>query len=116
MIRSANLSSEPVASRLGRSVRLGLAFVMIAFVGAFGLSPGAALADNEIITSEPADGAALTTSPSEIVFNFTEEVGELRVVSVECNTEPYLVPRPTLSGNARTMTVEIPAPGLPQGL
>ena len=116
MIQSANLSSEPVASRLGHSVRLGLAFVIIAFVGAFGISPGAALADNEIITSEPADGAALTTSPSEIVFNFTEEVGELRVVSVECNTEPYLVPRPTLSGNARTMTVEIPAPGLPQGL
>ncbi|WP_395090082.1 copper resistance CopC/CopD family protein [Ilumatobacter sp.] len=105
-----------MASRLGRSVRLGLAFVLIAFVGAFGLAPGTALADNEIITSEPADGATLTTSPSEIVFNFTEEVGELRVVSVECNTEPYLVPRPTLSGNARTMTVEIPAPGLPQGL
>ncbi|MDG2234474.1 MAG: CopD family protein, partial [Ilumatobacter sp.] len=101
---------------MGRSVRLGLAFVLIAFVGAFGLAPGTALADNEIITSEPADGATLTTSPSEIVFNFTEEVGELRVVSVECNTEPYLVPRPTLSGNARTMTVEIPAPGLPQGL
>ncbi len=89
---------------------------MIVFVGALGLAPGTALADNEVITSEPADGATLATSPTEIVFNFTEEVGELRVVSIECNTEPYIVSEPTLSGNSRMMTVDIPSPGLPKGL
>ncbi len=118
--RSLTSSSTSVSRRLGtgfgRSVRFGLAFVLIGFVGAFGLAPGTALAENEVIKSEPADGATLATSPAEIVFTFTEEVGELRIVSVECNAEPYILPAPTLSGNSRMMTVEIPAPGLPKGL
>jgi copper transport protein len=105
-----------IGTRLGRGLRLSVAFVLVAFLSALGIAPGTALADNEVVTSEPADGATLATSPASIVFTFTEEVGELRVVSIECNTEPYIVPEPTLSGNARVMTVDIPPPGLPKGL
>ena len=54
--------------------------------------PGTAFADNEVITSEPADGATLSSSPTQLVFSFTEEVGELRIVGVECNTETVIVP------------------------
>ncbi len=81
-----------------------------------GLAPDVAHAENEVVTSEPADGATLATSPSEIVFTMAEEVGDLRIVSVECNTEGVVVPEPTLSGNARVMTVEIPDANLPKGL
>ena len=78
--------------------------------------PGTAFADNEIITSEPADGATVATSPPQIVFNFTEEIGDLRIVGVECNTEAVIVPAPTLSGNKRVMTVDLTDTPLPKGL
>lgn len=103
-------------TRTESRVRFALAFVLLAFVGAFGIAPGTAFADNEVITSEPADGATLASSPSEIVITFTEEVGSLLLVSIECGTEPYTVGAPTLSGNSRVMTVEIPPPGLPSGI
>ena len=109
-------SARDTASRLRRNVRLGIVALLVAIITALGIAPGTALAENEVITSEPADGATLSTSPAQIVFTFTEEVGELRIVSIECNAEPYVVPPPTLSGNARMMTVDIPAPGLPKGL
>ena len=84
-------------------------------IGLLMLLPGVAHAANEVVTSEPADGTTLATSPTQIVINFTEEIGELRIVSLECNTEPINLPAPTLSGNSRVMTVEIPE-ALPRGL
>lgn len=78
--------------------------------------PGTAFADNEVITSEPPDGATLSTSPTQLVFSFTEEVGELRIVGVECNTETVIVPAPTLSGNNRMMTVDLTDTPLPKGV
>lgn len=84
-------------------------------IGMLTLLPGIAHAENEVVTSEPADGTTLATSPTQIVINFTEEIGDLRIVSLECNTEPVNLPAPTLSGNSRVMTVEIPE-ALPRGL
>jgi putative copper export protein/methionine-rich copper-binding protein CopC len=84
-------------------------------IGLLTLLPGVAHAQNEVVTSEPADGTTLATSPTQIVINFTEEIGELRIVSLECNTEAINLPAPTLSGNSRVMTVEIPE-ALPRGL
>ena len=84
-------------------------------IGLLTLLPGVAHAENEVVTSEPADGTTLATSPTQIVINFTEEIGELRIVSLECNTEAINLPAPTLSGNSRVMTVEIPE-ALPRGL
>jgi putative copper export protein/methionine-rich copper-binding protein CopC len=84
-------------------------------IGLLTLLPGVAHAENEVVTSEPADGTTLATSPTQIVINFTEEIGELRIVSLECNTEPITLPAPTLSGNSRVMTVQIPD-ALPRGL
>ncbi len=98
------------------TARLAVAAILLAVLAALGLSPGTALAENAITTSEPADGATLGVSPTQLVFNFTEEIGEQRLVNIECNTEPYSLPPPTLSGNARIMTVEVPAPGLPKGV
>jgi putative copper export protein/methionine-rich copper-binding protein CopC len=84
-------------------------------IGLLTLLPSVAHAQNEVVTSEPADGTTLATSPTQIVINFTEEIGELRIVSLECNTEAINLPAPTLSGNSRVMTVEIPE-ALPRGL
>jgi len=84
-------------------------------IGLLTLLPGVAHAENEVVTSEPADGTTLATSPTQIVINFTEEIGKLRIVSLECNTDPITLPAPTLSGNSRVMTVAIPD-ALPRGL
>lgn len=99
------------------SLRRALALLTLALVGVLSLGAGTALADNEVVSSEPANGATLATSPSQLVFTFTEEVGDLRVVSVLCNAEPFTeVSAPSLSGNLRVMTVEIPNSNLPGGL
>ncbi len=94
----------------------GAALWFVALIGVFTIMPGTAFADNTIITSEPADGAVLSTSPTQIVFSFTEEVGELRIVGMECNTETVIIPAPTLSGNNRMMTVDLSATALPKGV
>jgi putative copper export protein/methionine-rich copper-binding protein CopC len=93
---------------------IAAAFAVV-LIGLLTLLPGVAHAENEVVTSEPADGTTLATSPTQIVINFTEEIGELRIVSLECNAEPIPLPAPTLSGNSRVMTVEIPD-ALPRGL
>ena len=96
-------------------VRTAIVALLAALFGVVAIGSGVAHADNEVITSEPADGTTLAASPTAIVINFTEEVGELRVVSLECNAEPFTLERPSLSGNNRVLTVPIPDP-LPKGL
>lgn len=93
---------------------LGALFVCV--LGVLAITPGTALAVNELTESEPANGSTLPSSPAQIVFTFAEEVGSLRLVAVQCNAETVAVGAPTLSGNSRMMTVDIPAPGLPKGL
>jgi copper transport protein len=104
------------APLLKRRIGRGAALFFVAIIGIFIAMPGTAFADNEVITSEPADGATLATSPTQIVFSFTEEIGELRIVGVECNTETVIVPAPTLSGNNRMMTVDLTDTALPKGI
>lgn len=79
------------------------------------LFPATALADNSVNSSVPENGAALTTAPTEVVMVFAEEVGDLRTVSLTCNTELIPVGPSTLSGNQREMTVPIIDP-IPRGL
>jgi putative copper export protein/methionine-rich copper-binding protein CopC len=101
--------------RINRPMSAIAAVFAAVLIGLLTLLPGVAHAQNEVVTSEPADGTTLATSPTQIVINFTEEIGELRIVSLECNTEAINLPAPTLSGNSRVMTVEIPE-ALPRGL
>ena len=101
--------------RINRPMSATAAAFTAVLIGLLTLLPGVAHAENEVVTSEPADGTTLATSPTQIVINFTEEIGELRIVSLECNTDPITLPAPTLSGNSRVMTVAIPD-ALPRGL
>lgn len=89
--------------------------MLAAIFGVLALVPGIAHAENEVISSEPPTGEILQASPTEIVITFTEEVGELRLVSLSCETEPITLERPSLSGNLRVMTVPIDVQ-LPNGL
>ncbi|MEZ7961749.1 MAG: CopD family protein [Ilumatobacter sp.] len=101
--------------RINRPMSATAAAFTAVLIGLLTLLPGVAHAENEVVTSEPADGTTLATSPTQIVINFTEEIGKLRIVSLECNTDPITLPAPTLSGNSRVMTVAIPD-ALPRGL
>ena len=96
-------------------VGTAIAALLTTVLGLLALTPGVAHADNEVISSTPEDGATLQTSPTEIVINFTEEVGDLRIVSLTCETELFTLDRPTLSGNLRIMTVPI-TEQLPKGV
>jgi copper transport protein len=114
--RPIRASIHPSIDRSERP-RIGalLATLFVCILGVLAVAPGSALAVNELTESTPADVSTLATSPTEIVFTFTEEVGSLRLVAVQCNAEPVTVGAPTLSGNSRMMTVAIPEPGLPKG-
>lgn len=99
----------------GRAIAAVVATLLAVFVGVLAVAPGVAHAENEVLSSEPANGAVLQSSPTEVVFTFAEEVGELRIVTLVCETEPFTLDRPTLSGNNRVMTATINEV-LPKGL
>ncbi len=74
--------------------------------------PGVARAENSVVTSEPADGSSVSTSPAQIVIEFAEELGEANIITLDCNAEQMLLGRPSVGDDNRTLTAEItdPAP------
>ncbi len=116
-----------LAQRAGAAV----AVVICAVAGLFGLlgvafggSPllGGSLAEaqslpsNSLVDSEPADGATLPTSPTELVFTFAERLGndDTLTAPVACGSVPQRVGVPEVSADRLSVTVEVLAP-LPRG-
>jgi putative copper export protein/methionine-rich copper-binding protein CopC len=73
--------------------------------------------ENSLSSSVPADGDTLSTSPTQLVFTFTRELGADHALSapVSCDTQPQDTGVPQISGDdERVVTVEILTP-LPRG-
>ncbi len=69
-IAQSGLPGRPAAGTIARrSIPATLAALLVALVGA-----GAALAHAELVTSDPADGAVLDTSPTTITLTFSENL------------------------------------------
>ncbi|HEX4981800.1 MAG TPA: CopD family protein [Ilumatobacteraceae bacterium] len=74
-------------------------------------------AENSLSSSVPADGDTLSTSPTQLVFTFTRELGADHALSapVSCDTQPQDTGVPQINGDdERVVTVEILTP-LPRG-
>ncbi|MET0326666.1 MAG: CopD family protein, partial [Ilumatobacteraceae bacterium] len=100
----------------GRTLRLVVA-ILAALVGAAilgGLPAGAQ--ESSLVESQPANGAELETSPSEIVLTFDGEVGSANQIIVACNSDPFTARSqpPTRSDDNLTLTIDILEP-MPAG-
>ena len=98
-----------------RTLRLFLA-AGIAALGLLGAGSQPAQAQNTLEESDPADGAVLSTSPSQIVLTFTEAIGDANLIAMACgsggdNNNPFTdISQPAVGDNTRTLTVEVLAP------
>jgi copper transport protein len=102
-------TSHRAAGRL-RRVLVGAA---LGAAGIIGLLPGTAFAENTVVSSDPADGSTLATSPEAISITFSEPLGEVNTITLTC-TDLYTVGPRQVSDDRLTMTAEVIDP-LPRG-
>jgi copper transport protein len=93
------------AGRLRRAVTVAL-LAVIGTIGLAGLLPGTALAENSLVSSDPADGSTLASSPETISFTFSEPLGEVNTITLTC-TDLYTVGPREVSADRLTMTAEV---------
>ena len=79
-----------------------------------GLLASTAFADNTLVSSTPANNAALEISPTSVDFVFTEAVGPTQTPVSTCNSAPFVVGTPTVSADRLTVSVPITNP-MPAG-
>jgi methionine-rich copper-binding protein CopC len=108
-----------VPSRTGvphRTLRVCIAAVATVLgllgIGGWGNS---AHAQNTLEESEPADGAVLQSSPSQIVLRFAEPIGEANLIAIACGSgddnNPFTdFDDPVVGEDGTSLTVEITAP------
>lgn len=93
------------AGLLRRAVTTAL-LAALAAIGLAGLLPGTALAENSLVSSDPADGSTLAESPATISFTFSEPLGEVNTITLTC-TDLYTVGPREVSADRLTMTAEV---------
>jgi copper transport protein len=96
-----------------RRRRRFIAGVALAVFAALGFLPGTALAENSVVSSDPADGSTVDQSPEQISITFAEPLGEVNTITVTC-TELFTVGPRQVSEDRLTMTAEVIDP-LPRG-
>ena len=100
------------AGRLRRAIT-GAALAVVGVGSLVGLLPGTALAENSLVSSDPADGSTLAQSPEAISFTFSEPLGEVNTITLTC-TDLYTVGPRQVSDDRLTMTAEV-IDALPKG-
>jgi putative copper export protein/methionine-rich copper-binding protein CopC len=100
-------------ARVRRIVRRTLV-VAAAFLSAGAFGAPTALAENSLVSSNPADNESLTASPTSMVFTFSEPLGGTNSVAVTCEGAPFSVGQTTVGPDGLTITVPVPNP-MPKG-
>jgi copper transport protein len=93
-------------------VCIGTACIGIA-AGAFAV-PHVDAADNTLVSSTPAPGSTVDTSPPSLLLTFANPLGSTNSVQVVCNTSPYAVGTPAVGLDGLSLNVTVPNP-LPKG-
>jgi copper transport protein len=88
--------------------------MLVAVLGLLTLAPGSAFAENSVASSNPADGSTISTSPAQIEIVFTEELGEVNTIALDCNAELHNIGRPKRTDDNLGLTAEVIDP-LPKG-
>ncbi|MBG7603173.1 MAG: CopD family protein [Actinobacteria bacterium] len=98
----------------GRRFRRSVITMLVAVLGLLTLAPGSAFAENSVASSNPADGSTISTSPAQIEIVFTEELGEVNTIALDCNAELHNIGRPKRTDDNLGLTAEVIDP-LPKG-
>ncbi len=98
----------PVPLRRPRVVAVILA--AIAAIGVLLASPTTVLAENTVVSSTPADGSSVATSPPTISITFSEPLGEVNTIAVQCDAELYTVGPRNVSDDRLTLSADLVDP------
>ncbi|MET0578131.1 MAG: copper resistance protein CopC, partial [Ilumatobacteraceae bacterium] len=105
---------RPARRRLSRTTVVAAIALGVVGIGSL-VGPGVVHADATVVSSDPADGSTIATSPTQISIVFSEELGtEANTVSLDCNTELVTLGRPEVGADGLTLTVPVPS-ALPKG-
>ncbi len=108
-------------SRALRSLRSSPRAAVRVLVGAalasalLAVAPGTASAHNELVSTDPADGAALDTAPPSISFTFAAEVPLTSATVTVIDQAGVRTEVPDLEHGATTSVLVAPLPALPGG-
>ena len=102
--------TSPPARALRRAL---VVFAGIAAVGGFAV-PHAEAADNTMVSSSPATGSTVDTSPPSLLLTFANPLGATNTVQVACNGSPIAVGSPAVGLDGVSLSVTVPNP-LPKG-
>ena len=105
---------RPAHRRLSRTSAIAaLALGVVAF-GSL-VESAVVHAEATVVSSDPADGSTIATSPTQISIVFSEELGtEANTVTLSCNTEVVTLGRPEVGADGVTLAVLVPS-ALPKG-
>ncbi len=105
---------RPARRRLRRTTAVAAIALGVVAVGSLAES-GIVHADATVVSSDPADGSTIATSPTQISIVFSEELGtEANTVTLDCNTVLVTLGRPVVGDDGLTLTVPVPS-ALPKG-
>ncbi|MEY2580594.1 MAG: copper transport protein [Ilumatobacteraceae bacterium] len=106
--------TSPPRRAVRRALRFAFAaLVGIAVVGAFAVTQVEA-ADNTLVSSSPAAGTTVDTSPQTLLLTFASPLGATNTVEVVCNGAPIAVGTPQVGADGLSLSVSVPNP-LPKG-
>jgi putative copper export protein/methionine-rich copper-binding protein CopC len=88
-------------------------FAGVVALGALAV-PHADAADNSLVSSTPAGGTTVDTSPPSLLLTFANALGAANNVQVVCNGSPFAIGTPQVGLDGVTLTVPVPNP-LPKG-
>jgi copper transport protein len=107
-------TSPPTRAIIRALAILGPAiFVGIAAVAAFAVAHVDA-ADNTLVSSSPAAGSTIESSPPSLLLTFSAALGATNTVEVVCNGSPTAVGTPQVGLDGVSLSVSVPNP-LPKG-
>ena len=105
--------NERTSHRAAGRFRRVIVGAALGAAGVAALLPSTAFAENSVVSSDPADGSTLATSPEAISITFSEPLGEVNTITLTC-TDLYTVGPREVSDDRLTMTAEVIDP-LPKG-
>lgn len=76
-------------------------------IGVLALTPTIALAENTVVSSTPADGSSVAQSPAAIELTFSETLGEVNTIAVECDAELFTVGPRRVSDDRLTLAADL---------
>jgi copper transport protein len=94
------------------TVRTVIVGALALLIGVF-IAPGSALAENSVVSSNPADGSSVETSPATIEITFSEPLGDVNTIAVQCDGDLYTVGPRQISDDRLTLSAALVTP-LPQ--